>query len=113
MNIKESYEGIETADITLSGGEVRVVASDDGVNASDGSGSSEGPGGMFGGQRPEGMPGQPLRPEIRRRAAIRLRPAFPRRAEAQTRMEPQARRRSRRQAKACPADLAAAPAPQN
>lgn len=59
VNIKESYEGIEAADITLSGGEVRVVASDDGVNASDGSGSSEGPGGMFGGQRPEGMPGQP------------------------------------------------------
>ncbi|WP_339323943.1 carbohydrate-binding domain-containing protein [Paenibacillus sp. FSL W8-0194] len=59
VNIKESYEGIEAADITLSGGEVRVVASDDGVNASDGSGSSEGPGRMFGGQRPEGMPGQP------------------------------------------------------
>ncbi|HWO53754.1 MAG TPA: carbohydrate-binding domain-containing protein [Paenibacillus cookii] len=59
VNIKESYEGIEAADITLSGGEVRVVASDDGVNASDGSGSSEGPGGMFGGQRPEGMPGGP------------------------------------------------------
>lgn len=107
VNIKESYEGIEAADITLSGGEVRVVASDDGVNASDGSGSSEGPGRMFGGQRPEGMPGQPPASTIRRRAAIRLLPALPRRAEARTRIAPQARRRSR-QAKTCPADLAAA-----
>ncbi|WP_145027667.1 carbohydrate-binding domain-containing protein [Paenibacillus sp. Y412MC10] len=58
VNIKDSYEGIEAADISIAGGEVNVVASDDGVNASDGSGSSEGPGGMFGGQPPAGMPGQ-------------------------------------------------------
>lgn len=58
VNVKQSYEGIEAADISISGGEIHVVASDDGVNASDGSGSEEGPGGMFGGGRPEGMPGQ-------------------------------------------------------
>lgn len=58
VNVKQSYEGIEAADINISGGEVHVVSSDDGVNASDGSGSEEGPGGMFGGERPEGMPGQ-------------------------------------------------------
>ncbi|WP_145948172.1 carbohydrate-binding domain-containing protein [Paenibacillus sp. Y412MC10] len=58
VDIKDSYEGIEAADINIAGGEVNVVASDDGVNASDGSGSSEGPGGMFGGQPPAGMPGQ-------------------------------------------------------
>ncbi|MET3852470.1 carbohydrate-binding domain-containing protein [Paenibacillus sp. OAE614] len=58
VNIKNSYEGMEAADISITGGEVNVVASDDGVNASDGSGSSEGPGGMFGGQPPAGMPGQ-------------------------------------------------------
>ncbi|WP_433618024.1 carbohydrate-binding domain-containing protein [Paenibacillus cellulositrophicus] len=58
VNIKNSYEGMEASDISITGGEVNVVASDDGVNASDGSGSSEGPGGMFGGQPPAGMPGQ-------------------------------------------------------
>ncbi|MDR9853215.1 carbohydrate-binding domain-containing protein [Paenibacillus sp. VCA1] len=58
VNVKNSYEGIEAADILISGGEIHVVSSDDGVNAADGSGSGEGPGGMFGGEPPAGMPGQ-------------------------------------------------------
>ncbi|MBR6107635.1 MAG: carbohydrate-binding domain-containing protein [Oscillospiraceae bacterium] len=42
VTISESYEGIESADITVSGGEIRVQASDDGFNASDGSGGGFG-----------------------------------------------------------------------
>ncbi|MCM3784820.1 carbohydrate-binding domain-containing protein [Neobacillus mesonae] len=34
IDITESYEGLEGADITISGGEAHVIASDDGVNAS-------------------------------------------------------------------------------
>ncbi|GIP29022.1 hypothetical protein J23TS9_41520 [Paenibacillus sp. J23TS9] len=58
IDITKSYEGIESADIAISGGEIQVVASDDGVNASEGGGSAEGPGGMFGGEPPAGTPGQ-------------------------------------------------------
>lgn len=36
INITKSYEGIEAAQINLSGGNVTLVASDDGLNASDG-----------------------------------------------------------------------------
>ncbi|MBR1528148.1 MAG: carbohydrate-binding domain-containing protein [Oscillospiraceae bacterium] len=36
INISQSYEGIEAADILVSGGTVRVKSSDDGFNASDG-----------------------------------------------------------------------------
>ena len=46
--ITQSYEGLESTSILLSGGEATVTASDDGVNASDGSGSSMGPGGNMG-----------------------------------------------------------------
>ena len=35
--ITQSYEGVEGANITVSGGNVRIVSSDDGFNASDGS----------------------------------------------------------------------------
>ncbi len=47
IDITSSYEGLESASITISGGETRVIASDDGVNVSDGSGG--GPGGFGGG----------------------------------------------------------------
>ena len=58
LNITKSYEGIESAVITINGGEIRVVSSDDGVNGAggkDGSGITPGPG--FGGG-PGGRPGQ-------------------------------------------------------
>ena len=38
--ISKSYEGLESAVITVSGGSVRITASDDGINASDGAESS-------------------------------------------------------------------------
>lgn len=44
ITITNSYEGLESASITISGGEIHVTASDDGVNASDGSGSVARPG---------------------------------------------------------------------
>lgn len=44
ITITNSYEGLESASITISGGEIHVTASDDGVNASDGSGSEARPG---------------------------------------------------------------------
>lgn len=40
IDIRQSYEGIEGMHITLNGGDVSLVSSDDGVNASDGSGES-------------------------------------------------------------------------
>ncbi|MBR1802679.1 MAG: carbohydrate-binding domain-containing protein [Clostridia bacterium] len=46
MNITKSYEGIEAAYIEINDGDIKLVASDDGINASDGSGSS-GPGKMM------------------------------------------------------------------
>jgi len=52
MNITESYEGLEALEIYISGGEIRVVSTDDGLNAAGGTDSS-GAGGRddrFGGQ---------------------------------------------------------------
>lgn len=48
MNITASYEGIEGKDIAISGGYIKIVASDDGINAAGGNDQS-GFGGMFGG----------------------------------------------------------------
>lgn len=47
INVKESYEGLEGQTIKISGGEISVVSSDDGFNASGGNDSSNnaGPGG--------------------------------------------------------------------
>ena len=50
INITKSYEGIEAKYINVSGGEVSVIASDDGFNASDGSGENFGGMGGFGGR---------------------------------------------------------------
>ncbi|MDE6670667.1 MAG: carbohydrate-binding domain-containing protein [Ruminococcus sp.] len=44
VNIKESYEGIEADVITVNGGTVEVVSSDDGFNASDGETNQSGMG---------------------------------------------------------------------
>lgn len=58
--IAQSYEGLEAAQITVSGGQTRITASDDGMNASNGSGGGMmgGIGGnMGGGDRPGGMGG--------------------------------------------------------
>jgi len=52
INITESYEGLEGLDIAVSGGEINLVASDDGLNAAGGndqSGTEGGRDGMFGG----------------------------------------------------------------
>lgn len=51
--ISQSYEGLEAAQITVSGGNTRITASDDGLNASNGS-TGGGFGGMGGGNRPGG-----------------------------------------------------------
>lgn len=48
IHIISSYEGIESAKITINGGDTQVKSSDDGLNATNGSGSSE----------PGAMPGQ-------------------------------------------------------
>ena len=61
INITESYEGLEGLHIDVSGGDVMLVASDDGLNAAGGTDQS-GFGGMrgndqFGGGRPNGMGG--------------------------------------------------------
>ena len=60
LEIAQSYEGLEAAQITVSGGRTRITASDDGINASSGGGSSMGggrPGGLGGGGRPGGRSG--------------------------------------------------------
>jgi hypothetical protein len=52
ITITESYEGLESAVITINDGEISIVSSDDGINVSggnDGSGMDRGPG--FGGNR--------------------------------------------------------------
>lgn len=59
INISKSYEGLEALHIDVQGGEIKLVASDDGLNAAggtDGSGMTGGRDGMFGGGRP-GMGG--------------------------------------------------------
>lgn len=60
INITESYEGLEALDIAVSGGEISLVATDDGLNAAGGTDSSGMGGrdsGMFGGGGPGGMMG--------------------------------------------------------
>ena len=46
INITKSEEGLEGSNVTINGGDIKVVSTDDGINASDGSGSTEmqGPG---------------------------------------------------------------------
>ncbi len=59
INITESYEGLEALDIAVSGGDISLVATDDGLNAAGGTDSSGMGGrdnGMFGGG-PSGMTG--------------------------------------------------------
>ena len=60
INITESYEGLEALNIDIKGGDIKVVASDDGFNAAggtDSSGTTGGRDGMFGGGKP-GMGGR-------------------------------------------------------
>ena len=60
INISESYEGLEALHIDVQGGDIKLKASDDGLNAAGGtdqSGMQGGRDGMFGGGRPEGMGG--------------------------------------------------------
>ena len=59
INITKSYEGLEALHIDVQGGDIKLVASDDGLNAAggtDGSGMTGGRDAMFGG-RPGGMGG--------------------------------------------------------
>lgn len=59
FNITESYEGLEALNIDVKGGEFKIVASDDGLNAAGGTDSSSTAGGrdgMFGGGK-HGMGG--------------------------------------------------------
>ena len=54
MNISESYEGLEALHIDIQGGTIKLVATDDGLNAAggtDSSGTTGGRDGMFGGGR--------------------------------------------------------------
>ncbi|GKU84878.1 carbohydrate-binding domain-containing protein [Niallia sp. NCCP-28] len=46
VNVTKSYEGLEAAAITINDGNIAVVTADDGINASEGTSSSEQPGGM-------------------------------------------------------------------
>lgn len=59
INITESYEGLEALNILVSGGDIKLAASDDGLNAAGGTDSSGmgGPrgGDQFGGRGPGGM----------------------------------------------------------
>lgn len=60
IDIPESYEGLEALHIKINGGEIKLVASDDGLNAAGGtdqSGTEGGRDGMFGGGRGGGRPG--------------------------------------------------------
>lgn len=66
LEVTSSYEGLEAGVMLLSGGEATLVSSDDGLNATDGSGTSEmgGPGGgMPGGEMPSGEMPSGERPE--------------------------------------------------
>ena len=54
INIAESYEGLEALHVDIQGGEITLVATDDGLNAAggtDSSGTAGGRDGMFGGGR--------------------------------------------------------------
>ncbi len=60
INISESYEGLEALHIDVQGGDIKLKASDDGLNAAGGtdqSGMEGGRDGMFGGGKPGGMGG--------------------------------------------------------
>lgn len=62
VNITECYEGLEALHIKVQGGDIKLIASDDGLNAAggtDSSGITGGRDGMFGGMggRPGGMGG--------------------------------------------------------
>jgi len=53
INISKSYEGLEALHVDVQGGDIKLVASDDGLNAAggtDGSGMTGGRDGMFGGR---------------------------------------------------------------
>lgn len=61
ITITKSYEGIESAVITITGGDIHITASDDGLNVAggnDGSGMNPGPGRGGGGPGGRGGPGQ-------------------------------------------------------
>ncbi|MBE6750810.1 MAG: carbohydrate-binding domain-containing protein [Ruminococcaceae bacterium] len=60
IDISESYEGLEALHIDIKGGNIKLIASDDGLNAAggtDGSGTTGGRDGMFGGGGPGGHGG--------------------------------------------------------
>lgn len=60
IDITESYEGLEALHIDIQGGDIKLKASDDGLNAAGGtdqSGTTGGRDGMFGGGRPGGKGG--------------------------------------------------------
>ena len=60
INISESYEGLEALHIDVQGGDIKLKASDDGLNAAGGtdqSGTEGGRDGMFGGGMGGGKPG--------------------------------------------------------
>ena len=62
IEISESYEGLEALHIDVQGGDIKLAASDDGLNAAGGtdqSGTTGGRDGMFGGGRPGGGGGRP------------------------------------------------------
>ncbi len=55
LTVIESYEGLEGITVTISGGNTVIRASDDGINAADGTSGTQNPGGGFFGRG--GMPG--------------------------------------------------------
>lgn len=60
IDVSESYEGLEALHIKINDGEIKLVASDDGLNAAGGtdqSGTEGGRDGMFGGGHGGGRPG--------------------------------------------------------
>ena len=60
ININECYEGLEALHIDVQGGDIKLKASDDGLNAAGGtdqSGTEGGRDGMFGGEMGGGKPG--------------------------------------------------------
>lgn len=63
IRITKSYEGLEALDISVSGGEISLVATDDGLNAAGGTDQS-GFGGFGGGKDQFGRPGGGGRPDM-------------------------------------------------